>query len=106
MLTRYQGNILMRESGVPILSSFDQTKALQYSFPGFTTSDMARMKGTINWIAPEMAQIVFDIIDGRDVKEIRYTKQTDMWAFGMVIYVSSNSSPILFTDWISLMSRN
>lgn len=61
----------MTSSGVPRLTGFNLSRILAYSKP-----DDA---GTTRWMAPELLR--------GDEDEAQKTKESDMWAFGMIIYV-------------------
>lgn len=75
----------MTDDGVPMLSDFGQAHAMKYTVTAFISTNHLRARGTMNWIAPEIAQY----IDKDDnVNEIICTKFSDMWSYGMVIYVS------------------
>ena len=75
----------MADNGVPMLSDFGQARAIRYTVTAFRTTHHLREKGTMNWIAPEIA----NYIDKDDnINEIICTRPSDMWSYGMVIYVS------------------
>lgn len=67
-----------------MLTDFGQSRASNYSQPGLRTSAYDLMKGTANWMAYELLAFFDDMTSG----EVICTKETDMWAFGMVVYVS------------------
>ena len=73
----------MSENGMPMLSDFGQARALQYTVPQFLTTHYFREKGTVNWMAPEIAKL----LEGEEELEVICTKESDMWAYGMVIVV-------------------
>ena len=75
----------MTDSGMPMLSGFGQARAIWYTVAAFVTTNHLREKGTINWIAPELAT---PIDRGGNINEIICTRPSDMWSYGMVIYVS------------------
>ena len=75
----------MADNGVPMLSDFGQARAIRYTVTAFRTTHHLREKGTMNWIAPEIAQY---IDDDENTNEIICSRQSDMWSYGMVIYVS------------------
>ena len=69
-----------------MLSNLCQARAIQYIVSGSVNSSYLYQRGTMNWMAPE----VVDHVDGdNNPNEIICTKQSDMWSYGMVIYVSS-----------------
>lgn len=84
----------MTENGVPMLSDFGQAHAILYTFSALETSNYYRQKGTLNWIAPDIACYIntSDEDDASKVakehNEIKCTKRSDMWSYGIVIYVS------------------
>lgn len=80
-----QSNILMSSSGVPMLADFGQSRALYYTQEMLKTSAHESLKGSAHWMAYELVAF----IDTADV-QIICTKESDMWAFGMVIYVGSS----------------
>ena len=51
-----------------------------YSQQYLVTSSRSRTRGTLLWMAPEL----FAIDENKDVSP---SKESDMWAYGMVIYV-------------------
>lgn len=77
----------MTEDGIPMLSDFGQARAIQYTFSAMKTTHNFRERGTMNWIAPEIAQY---IDDEENANEIICTVYSDMWSYGMVIYVSND----------------
>ncbi|KLO13898.1 kinase-like protein [Schizopora paradoxa] len=67
-------NILVFHPGKPVLVGFDVPNTLPQTTMG-TSSDI--MKHTVRWMAVELLEIEF---------RGEYTKETDVWAFGMVAY--------------------
>lgn len=87
----------MTDDGVPMLSDFGQARAIQYTVSAFVTTNHLRERGTINWIAPEIAQY---IDEDDNANEIICTKFSDMWSYGMVIYVSDyHFQKLSFDHW-------
>lgn len=84
LTNHFQDNILMSYSGVPKLTDFGQSRALNNSQAVLRTTAYDRVKGTANWMAYEL----LGFLDG-SITEIICTKASDVWAFGMVIYASS-----------------
>ena len=76
----------MTKDGVPMLSDFGQARALKYTLSAFKTSDYLRQKGTLNWIAPEIADYIDEAGKGN---KLICTEMSDVWSYGMVIYVSA-----------------
>lgn len=72
----------MNASGVPMLADFGQSRALNYTQQVLVTTSHETLKGTAHWIAYEL----LDFLD-EDSAEIACTKESDMWAYGMVVYV-------------------
>lgn len=79
----FQDNILMSFSGIPKLTDFGQSRALKNSQAVLKTTAYDRMKGTAHWMAYEL----LGFLDG-STTEIICTKASDVWALGMVVYVS------------------
>lgn len=68
-----------------MLSDFGQARAIvKYTATQFKTTSYYRKKGTVNWMAPEIAILIDDA--EQDV-EVICTKASDMWAYRMVILV-------------------
>ena len=70
----------MAEDGRPVLSDFGISRLLIHSktFAGTTS-----IKGNLRWMAPELLMAEEDV----ETEHECHTKATDVWAFGMVIYV-------------------
>ena len=70
----------MTHDGQPVLSDFGISRLLVNSktFAGTTS-----IKGNTRWMAPE--PITFDEED--EAERVHHTKASDVWAFGMVLYV-------------------
>ncbi|KLO13875.1 kinase-like protein [Schizopora paradoxa] len=71
-------NILISAHGTPLLADFGLSVALSHSQStmGMTT---ASTKGTVRWMAIELLSVLGD-------EPSKPCEQTDMWAFGMVVY--------------------
>ena len=65
-----------------MLADFGHSRALSYVNNALKTSSSGRIKGTYHWMSYELAEV----IQNPD-KEIICTKASDMWAYGMVLYV-------------------
>lgn len=74
----------MTPDGTPMLADFGVSRALIYTNADLQTSSYGRLKGTCRWMAYEILEVVEDTR-----KEIVCTKASDIWAYGMVIYVRS-----------------
>jgi serine/threonine protein kinase len=89
-----QDNILVSDDGVPKLTDFGVSRLLLNTA---TMTGTSNLKGSIRWMAPELVHVEIDDGDDGDSKpsgntENRHefhTKATDVWAFGMVVYVRS-----------------
>ena len=75
LLVKPQDNILISSSGKPLLADFGLSVALSHST---TVSTAHGSKGTTRWLAIELLNP--DSIPS-------HTEMSDIWAFGMVIYV-------------------
>lgn len=75
----------MNDSGVPMLTDFGLSRAMNYSISALKTTAYGDLKGTTRWMAYELLN--FYDGDSTDLQVVA-TKESDMWAFGMVIYVS------------------
>jgi serine/threonine protein kinase len=80
-------------SGRPVLSDFGVSRLLVNSV---TISGTTSLKGAVRWMAPELIAPA----DTPSEHEF-HTKATDVWAFGMVVYVRI----ITFCyEWLSLLT--
>ena len=79
----YQANILVSPAGIPLLADFGIAQMLCSSSSVEPTS--SELKGSVRWMAIEL----FNVNDSE--QSIRHTKETDVWAYGMVIYVRTCS---------------
>ena len=69
----------MSANGTPLLSDFGISR-LQYD--GKTITGTKTFRLTVRWIAPELIDESND-----STSHQMHTKETDVWAFGMVTYV-------------------
>lgn len=76
----------MNHSGVPMLTDFGQSRVSNYSMSALKTTAYDNVKGTAHWMAYEL----LGFIDSAD-SQVICTKESDMWAFGMVIYVGGSN---------------
>lgn len=78
----------MDDHGVPMLTDFGISRASIYSFEPFKTSRYSEPKGTFPWMAYELLEFFECSMNPKACQaKIICTKASDMWAFGMVIYV-------------------
>ncbi|KLO11690.1 kinase-like protein, partial [Schizopora paradoxa] len=75
-------NILISRDAQPLLADFGLSLALSETMNGTSTTGFAS-KGTVRWMAKEL------LVPGDSSSISRPDEQTDIWALGMVIYVSS-----------------
>ena len=81
----YKTNVLINDSGEASLADFGTSRILRTS--GYTTKNVS---GTRRWSAVELLK---EELDGDvEILSTRISKETDIWALGMVVYVS----PIAF----------
>ena len=73
----------MDRSGTPKLSDFGQSRASNYSIVSLKTTSYDKVKGTSHWLSYEL----LEFLDNSD-SDVICTRESDMWAFGMVLYVS------------------
>ena len=86
-----QDNILINIDGSPILSDFGISRMLVESH---TITGTKELKGSVRYMAIEL------FTGPRGLQHCLHTKATDVWAFGMISYVSDpmttmGSSPII-----------
>ena len=75
-----QDNILISEFGEPMITDFGLSRMLSYSQTIMASTEHGSVNGTIRWMAFELF--------GLDNDHVEHTKASDMWAYGMIIYVS------------------
>jgi serine/threonine protein kinase len=79
--------VLISQDGRPVLSDFGVSRLLINSV---TIAGTTSLKGAARWMAPElMAPELMSPADTPPTHEF-HTKATDVWAFGMVVYVRIN----------------
>ena len=77
-----QDNILISESGIPQICDFGMSRLIVASQSSLWQTTADSLKGSIRWLAIEFLK------PGK--LQYRHTKETDIWAFGMTIYVSKH----------------
>lgn len=78
LLTIEKENVLMTKSGTPLLCDFGIFRMAVYTQSALKSTTQANFAGSLNWAAPEF----FD-----DAEVVKHATETDVWAFGMVVYV-------------------
>lgn len=84
-----QDNILIGEDCTPLICDFGISRMLDSSQSNFvSTTHDGQIKGSARWMAIELYSATGET-------EPIHTKETDVWAFGMTLYVSlSHVAPI------------
>lgn len=82
-LTLLKDNVLMSIHGTPMLTDFGQSRASVYAQMRLEAAVLDDKKSTTRWMAYEL----LDFLEDEDA-DIVCTKASDIWALGMVIYVS------------------
>lgn len=77
-----QVNILVSDDGRPLLADFGT--AISSASRSLAATELHGQKGTPKWMAKEL--LVHENYTG-------HTEESDIWAFGMVIYVCIHVSP-------------
>jgi len=73
-----KANVLISSSGQPLLADFGLSYVVS-SIASMSFGTLNRGGGTLRWMAPEL------LVDAEDA--IIPTIESDIWAYGMVIYV-------------------
>ena len=73
----------MDSHGVPMLSDFGISRIVEESV---TVSGTSSLRGNIRWMSIELLDP--RILNESNTKHEFHTKQSDVWAYGMVLYVS------------------
>jgi len=79
-------NILMSDAGEPLLADFGISCIMTSSS---TTNTTTGVKGSARWMAVEL------LTPSETAESGKHTKQTDVWAYGMVVYVTDRPCPLL-----------
>ena len=77
-----QENVLISQDGRALLADFGIARLLSN---GVTIAGTSNFKGSIRWMAPELLTSA-----GLAREHQLHTNETDVWAFGMTIYVRSS----------------
>jgi serine/threonine protein kinase len=78
-----QDNVLISSAGAPMLTDFGLSTMRAVSE---YMSDTTGFKGTVRWMAIEF----FPLHETSSGCMIKPNEKTDVWAFGMTVYVSSD----------------
>lgn len=80
-VTGEQDNVLVSSSGIPRICDFGISRMLAASQTiGATSTQTGGVRGSVRWMAPEL------ILPSES--PVIHSTQTDIWAFGMTVYVS------------------
>lgn len=82
-------NILISKAGTALLADFGVSRDTVSSDYAYLDTSSHNINGTLNWMAIEQLQATRP--------EERYSFATDIWSFGMTIYVSVHSSHLQWT---------
>ena len=83
----HQDNILVSSDGHPMLADFGISRFVSVNGKPAEAS----YEGSIRWMARELIKALMSG-SGRPV----HTKESDIWAFGMVVYVSDTCQQLVF----------
>ena len=83
LMNGFQGNIFISEAGVPQIGDFGMSRMIAASQSSLWQTSAEHIKGTVRWLAVEYLK------PGK-LQSI-HTKETDVWAFGVTIYVSGRA---------------
>ena len=71
-------NVLVTRSGVARICDFGISRMIAASQPFGETNTNTGIRGSVRWMSPEL------LFDG----QAEHSMESDVWAFGMTIYVS------------------
>ncbi|KZS96507.1 kinase-like protein [Sistotremastrum niveocremeum HHB9708] len=95
------GNVLMTDTGVPVLADFGLATLAEDDSLGLTnehvTTTTGTSHGTPRWMAPEFFQ--------HDAESQKPTKETDVWAFGCFVLVPYATSKSDINAMAAIMQR-
>ena len=72
----------MDSLGKPLITDFGCSRMLSYSQTIMKTTTTDRVRGSLRWMAYELVS--------DEEEELKHTKASDVWAYGMTLYVSSD----------------
>ncbi|KAL5519856.1 hypothetical protein ACEPAG_1516 [Sanghuangporus baumii] len=76
-------NILIGKNYQPLICDFGISRMLDPTQSGFISATQTdNIRGTTRWMAPEL----FYSDEGAEATESKHSKETDVWAYGMVLY--------------------
>lgn len=75
--------MLVSADGVPMLIDFGQARSSYYAQMNLEITSQTRNDSSSRWLAYE----IFDFLDNEGA-EGQCTVESDIWSFGMVLYVS------------------
>lgn len=101
-LTRFQDNVFISATGDPQISCFGMSR-MNGPSQRIRQTQLSSIRGSLPWMAIELFKL----------GEVTYTKETDIWAFGMTVYVSLSEdlavlriiSNRLTQNWQELITR-
>ncbi|KAL5482460.1 hypothetical protein ACEPAI_9054 [Sanghuangporus weigelae] len=83
VLFSFQENILIGKNYQPLICDFGISRMLDPTQSGFISAIQTDyLRGTTQWMAPEL----FYSDEGAEATEAKHSKETDVWAYGMVLY--------------------
>lgn len=86
----FQPNILMSDLECPLIMDFGVSRIMAASMSGMCKTSARSNKGTVRWTAIEL----FAYSEEPATESSIATEKSDVWAFGMVVYVSGYSSSL------------
>ena len=69
----------MTKNGIPLICDFGISRMTSYTQSFMNTTTDASFKGSLYWAAPEFFK--------EGVTGVQHSMETDVWAFGMTVYV-------------------
>ena len=93
MLIFIQDNILVDSFGIAKISDFGTSRLLVNDR---TVAGTKKMKGNVRWMAIELLTEQASKPGSNYASHNFHTKESDVWAFGMVLYVSDTCQHLMF----------